>query len=67
MSQHILLDRSEKEILWYQRRSFLSAAAAWTAMGGFGAGFAGAEEAGAAGAAADLGAWSLANSCGNMA
>lgn len=35
MSQHILIDRSEKEILWFQRRGFLSAAAAWTAMGGF--------------------------------
>jgi hypothetical protein len=37
MEQHLLQDRTEDEVLWYQRRSFLSAAAAWTAMGGFGA------------------------------
>ncbi len=37
MSRHILIDRSENEILWFQRRGFLSAAAAWTAMGGFSA------------------------------
>ena len=37
MNRHILIDRSEKEVLWFQRRSFLSAAAAWTAMGGFAA------------------------------
>ena len=37
MTQHILRNRSEKELLWYQRRTFLSAAAAWTAMGGFAA------------------------------
>lgn len=35
MSRHILIDRSEQETLWYERRSFLRAAAAWTAMGGF--------------------------------
>ena len=35
MTHHILRDRSEKELLWYQRRGFLSAAAAWVAMGGF--------------------------------
>ncbi len=35
MSQHILQGRNETELLWFQRRSFLSAAAAWTAMGGF--------------------------------
>ena len=35
MHRHILIDRSEKEVLWFQRRSFLSAAAAWTTMGGF--------------------------------
>lgn len=35
MSQHILLNRSETELLWYQRRSFLGAAAAWVASGGF--------------------------------
>lgn len=34
MTRHILIDRSEKEVLWFQRRSFLQAAAAWTAMGG---------------------------------
>ncbi len=37
MTQHILQGRSESEVLWYQRRSFLQAAAAWTAMGGFAA------------------------------
>lgn len=35
MHRHILIDRSEEEVLWFQRRSFLGAAAAWTAMGGF--------------------------------
>lgn len=35
MNRHILIDRAENEVLWFQRRSFLSAAAAWTAMGGF--------------------------------
>ncbi len=35
MTQHTLQNRSEEEVTWYQRRSFLSAAAAWTAMGGF--------------------------------
>ncbi len=35
MTQHILQGRSEKELLWYQRRAFLSAAASWTALGGF--------------------------------
>lgn len=35
MSRHILIDRCEQEVLWFQRRSFLSAAAAWTTMGGF--------------------------------
>lgn len=34
MTRHILIDRSEHEVLWFQRRSFLGAAAAWTAMGG---------------------------------
>jgi hypothetical protein len=34
MTQHILQGRTEKEVLWFQRRSFLQAAAAWTAMGG---------------------------------
>ncbi len=37
MTQHILQGRTETEVLWYQRRSFLKAAAAWTAMGGAGA------------------------------
>ncbi len=35
MTQHILQGRSEQEVLWFQRRSFITAAAAWTAMGGF--------------------------------
>jgi hypothetical protein len=35
MSRHILQNRSESELLWYQRRSFLGMAAAWTATGGF--------------------------------
>ena len=35
MTQHIPRKRSEKELLWFQRRGFLSADAAWTAMGGF--------------------------------
>ena len=34
-SRHLLQGRSEKELLWFQRRSFLQAAAAWTAAGGF--------------------------------
>jgi len=37
MTQHILQGRTETETLWFQRRSFLQAAAAWSAMGGFGA------------------------------
>jgi hypothetical protein len=37
MTQHTLQGRTEEELMWYQRRSFLQAAAAWTAMGGFGA------------------------------
>lgn len=35
MSQHILQGRSESEVLWFQRRSFLRGAAAWTALGGW--------------------------------
>lgn len=35
MTRHILNDRSEHEVLWFQRRSFIGAAAAWTAMGGW--------------------------------
>lgn len=34
MTQHQLMGRSEKEVLWFQRRSFLAAAASWTALGG---------------------------------
>jgi hypothetical protein len=37
MTQHTLQNTREQEVLWFQRRSFVSAAAAWTAMGGFGA------------------------------
>jgi hypothetical protein len=35
MSDHILQGRDEDEVLWFRRRSFLRAAAAWTALGGF--------------------------------
>lgn len=35
--QHTLKGRTESEVLWFRRRSFLQAAAAWTSMGGFGA------------------------------
>lgn len=34
MTQHLLQGRQEKEILWFQRRDALKAAAAWMAMGG---------------------------------
>ncbi len=37
MTQHTLQGRTEAEVLWFQRRSFLGAAAAWTAAGGFAA------------------------------
>jgi hypothetical protein len=37
MTQHALQGRSEDEVLWYRRRSFLKAAGTWTAMGGFAA------------------------------
>ncbi len=37
MTEHTLQGRHEAEVLWFQRRSFISAAAAWTAAGGFGA------------------------------
>jgi len=37
MTQHTLQGRTDTEILWFQRRDFLQAAAAWTAMGGYGA------------------------------
>lgn len=36
MTGHSLQGRREAEVLWFQRRSFLQAAAAWTAMGGAG-------------------------------
>jgi len=35
MTQHTLQGRSEDEVLWFRRRSFLRSAAAWTALGGF--------------------------------
>lgn len=34
MTAHTLTGRQEKEILWYQRRDALKAAAAWVALGG---------------------------------
>ncbi|MCW5649004.1 MAG: iron dicitrate transport regulator FecR [Ramlibacter sp.] len=37
MTQHILQSRTEEEVTWFQRRGFLQAAAAWTAMGGYAA------------------------------
>jgi FecR protein len=37
MTQHLLDGRSEQEALWFQRRSFMQAAAAWSALGGFAA------------------------------
>jgi hypothetical protein len=37
MTQHILQGRTDNEVLWFQRRSFLQAAAAWTAVGSLGA------------------------------
>jgi hypothetical protein len=37
MEQHHLEGRTESEVLWFQRRGFLSAAAAWTSLGGYGA------------------------------
>jgi hypothetical protein len=37
MTQHHLQGRTESEVLWFQRRGFLQAAAAWTTMGGYGA------------------------------
>jgi hypothetical protein len=37
MSNHILQGRTEQEVLWWQRRSFMTAASAWVAMGGFSA------------------------------
>lgn len=40
MTQHSLQGRRDDEVLWFQRRSFLQGAAAFTAMGGFGASWA---------------------------
>ena len=37
MTTHALLGRKDEELLWFRRRSFLHAAAAWTATGGFAA------------------------------
>ncbi len=37
MTQHSLQGRSEDEVLWFRRRGFMAAAAAWSALGGFGA------------------------------
>ena len=34
MTQHTLQGRTEKEVLWFQRRDVIKAAAAWMAMGG---------------------------------
>jgi hypothetical protein len=34
MTQHQLRGRADHEVLWWQRRDFLQAAAAWTLMGG---------------------------------
>lgn len=34
MTQHMLQGRTEKEILWFQRRDVIKAAAAWTTLGG---------------------------------
>jgi hypothetical protein len=37
MTQHVLQGRTESEVLWFRRRSFLQGAAAWTSMGGWAA------------------------------
>lgn len=37
MTHHILQGRTEAEVLWFRRRGFLQGAAAFTALGGFGA------------------------------
>lgn len=37
MSSHELMGRSDAELLWFQRRSVIGAAAAWAAAGGYGA------------------------------
>ena len=40
MTQHHLQGRTEDEVLWFRRRGFLQAAAAWASAGGFGAAWA---------------------------
>jgi hypothetical protein len=40
MTQHTLQGRGDNELLWFQRRSFLQAAAAWTAAGALGSAYA---------------------------
>jgi len=37
MTQHILQGRSETEVMWFQRREAITAAAAWVALGGLSA------------------------------
>ncbi len=37
MKKSDLAGRDERELFWYQRRSFLQAASAWISLGGFGA------------------------------
>ena len=37
MTQHTLQGRTDSETLWFRRRSFMAAAATWSALGGFGA------------------------------
>jgi hypothetical protein len=37
VTRHVLHGRSEDELLWFRRRGFLQAAAAWTAAGGWAA------------------------------
>lgn len=40
MSQHTLQGRTETELLWFQRRQTLQAAAGWVALGGWSGAFA---------------------------
>lgn len=40
MTHHSLQGRHDEEVLWFQRRSFLQGAAAFTALGGFGSAWA---------------------------
>ena len=37
MTQHTLQGRTDSETLWFRRRSFMAAAATWSALGGFSA------------------------------